>query len=101
PLAELEHHDALRREAARLALLDEALGRVAREPAQREAAALAVADRDHALGWAEEGCGAGRIGGAHLAPEAEVALAADGKERGVEVREARRHVDKLGEVARG
>src|SRR5881397_2562204 len=71
----LEHHDALRLDAALLALLDEALGRVAREPAQREAAALAVADRDQALGRAQERGGAGGVGGPHLAAEAEVALA--------------------------
>src|SRR5207249_8232240 len=75
----LEHHDALRLDAALLALVDEALGRMAREPAQREAAALAVGDRDHALGWPEERGGARGIGGPHLAPEAQVALAADGK----------------------
>src|SRR5207249_11451808 len=94
----LEHHDALRLDAALLALLDEALGRVAREPAQREAAALAVADRDHALGWAEEGRGAGRVGGPQLAPEVEVALAAHGEEGCVEARGARGDVDQLGEV---
>src|SRR5207253_9135278 len=71
----------------------------AREPEQREAAALTVADRDHARRPEERG-GACGIGGPHLAPEAEVALAPDGKERDVQVREARRHVDQLGEVAR-
>src|SRR5207245_3673500 len=75
----LEYHDALRLDAALLALLDEALGRVAREPAQREAAALAVADRDHALGGAEEGRGAGGIGGPPRAPDAEGRHAAEGK----------------------
>src|SRR5712691_5984463 len=98
-LAGLEDDDAGPVDALLAALLDEARDGPERVPAEREDPALAVADRDETAG-PEHGRRPRGLVGPHLAAESEEALAADGEERRVEVREARRDVDQLGKVAR-